>query len=92
MIALTEAGVAAAELAKRRRRLWQEYLVRHADVAPSHVDVSADAVEHVVDPAIVAHLEAEIAAEEMREESSGNAGDSYRVKDFLFRFDLPGEK
>lgn len=66
MIALTEAGVAAAELARRRRRLWQEYLVRHADVARSHVDISADAIEHVVDPAIVAHLEAEIAAEEMR--------------------------
>jgi chemotaxis protein MotB len=34
----------------------------------------------------------ELAAEEMREQNSGTAGDSYRVKDFLFRFDLPGEK
>jgi chemotaxis protein MotB len=34
----------------------------------------------------------EVAAEEKREAGSGNAGDSYRVKDFLFRFDLPGEK
>lgn len=69
MVALTEAGAAAAELAERRRRLWQRYLVRYADVAPSHVDISADAIEHVIDPAIVATLEAELA------EESGAGGD-----------------
>lgn len=71
MIALTEAGIAAAELANRRRRLWQHYLVKHADIAPSHVDISADAIEHVVDPAIVAQLEAEIAAEDLVESEGG---------------------
>ncbi len=63
MVALTDAGEAAAVLAERRRRLWQRYLVRYADVAPSHVDISADAIEHVIDPVIVATLEAELAAE-----------------------------
>ncbi|QYK49567.1 MAG: metal ABC transporter permease [Phycisphaeraceae bacterium] len=64
MVALTDAGLAAARLADRRRRLWRLYLIRHADIAASHVDLTADAVEHVVDPAILARLEAEIAAED----------------------------
>jgi manganese/zinc/iron transport system permease protein len=63
MIALTPEGIAAAELADRRRRLWERYLVSYADIAPSHVDISADAIEHVVDPQIVASLESELAAE-----------------------------
>lgn len=63
MIALTTEGVAAAELADRRRKLWERYLISHADIAPSHVDISADAIEHVVDPEIVARLESELAAE-----------------------------
>ena len=33
----------------------------------------------------------ESAAQAVREESTPKPGDSYRVKDFLFRFDLPGE-
>lgn len=63
MIALTTEGVAAAELADRRRKLWERYLISYADIAPSHVDISADAIEHVVDPQIVARLESELAAE-----------------------------
>ena len=33
----------------------------------------------------------ESAARAVREESAQKPRDSYRVKDFLFRFDLPGE-
>ena len=64
MIALTPDGIAEARLAERRRRLWERYLITHADIAPSHVDISADAIEHVIDPEIVARLEAEIAEDD----------------------------
>lgn len=71
MIVLTPEGEAEARLAERRRRLWERYLVTHAEVAPSHVDISADAIEHVVDPEIVARLEAELAADDARRVRGG---------------------
>ncbi|MCA9309816.1 MAG: hypothetical protein KDA21_01330, partial [Phycisphaerales bacterium] len=43
-------------------RLWEEYLVRHADVAPSHVDWSADVVEHVLSPEMIRRLEDSVSA------------------------------
>jgi len=46
----------------RNHALWQQYLVSHADVAPSHVDWSVDQVEHVLRDDLVAELEAELAA------------------------------
>jgi Mn-dependent DtxR family transcriptional regulator len=39
-------------------RLWELYLIQYADVAPSQVDRDADAIEHVLDPDMVAELEA----------------------------------
>jgi manganese/zinc/iron transport system permease protein len=36
------------------------YLIRHADVAPAHVDRDADAVEHVLGAEMVRQLEAEL--------------------------------
>jgi manganese/zinc/iron transport system permease protein len=33
------------------------YLIQHADIAPTHVDRDADAIEHVLEPQIVAELE-----------------------------------
>jgi manganese/zinc/iron transport system permease protein len=55
---LTEQGVAEARRAARNHRLWELYLIRHADIAPSHVDRDADMIEHVLAPELVDELEA----------------------------------
>lgn len=60
-LALRPAGVEAARRVMRNRRLWEQYLVQYADVAPSHVDWSADVVEHVLSPRLVAELEEALA-------------------------------
>ncbi|HYE01986.1 MAG TPA: iron chelate uptake ABC transporter family permease subunit [Phycisphaerales bacterium] len=57
-VALTPRGARAALRLTRNHRLWEEYLLAHADIAPSHVDRSADRVEHILSPALVAELEA----------------------------------
>lgn len=54
---LTHAGVTEAERVVRNHRLWEAYLIHHADIAPSHVDREADAIEHVLDAEMVAELE-----------------------------------
>ena len=54
---LTSRGEAEARRVVRNHRLWELYLIEHADVAPSHVDRAADAIEHVLDPALVDSLE-----------------------------------
>jgi manganese/zinc/iron transport system permease protein len=41
----------------RNHRLWEVYLITHADVAPSHVDWDADMIEHVLPPEMVTRLE-----------------------------------
>lgn len=56
--ALTSAGAQAAWRIARNHRLWELYLITHADVAPSHVDRDADEVEHVLAPALMERLEA----------------------------------
>ncbi len=56
-VSLTEEGQDAATRVARTRRLWEQYLVQYADVAPSHVDWSADLVEHVLSPEMVTRLE-----------------------------------
>ncbi len=56
--ALTPTGVQAAWRIARNHRLWELYLITHADVAPSHVDRDADEVEHVLAPALMERLEA----------------------------------
>lgn len=57
VIRLTASGLAEASRVTRQHRLWETYLIRYADIAPSHVDRDADAVEHVLRPEIVAELE-----------------------------------
>jgi manganese/zinc/iron transport system permease protein len=57
-VALTEEGAAAAARIVRRHRLWEHFLVAHADVAPSHVDRDADQIEHVLGPEMMRELEA----------------------------------
>ena len=57
---LTPAGSAEALRITRNHRLWEQFLVAHAELAPSHVDHSADLVEHVLSPEMVAELERQL--------------------------------
>jgi manganese/zinc/iron transport system permease protein len=54
---LTSHGLAEARRLVRNHRLWELYLMRYADVAASHVDHTADLIEHVLDPEIIQELE-----------------------------------
>lgn len=55
--ALTEKGKVEAHRITRNHRLWEIYLLEHADVAASHVDQGADFIEHVLGSELVAELE-----------------------------------
>lgn len=57
MLRLTEEGFGEAARITRNHRLWEMYLVTHADIAPSHVDRDADMVEHVLEADLVQRLE-----------------------------------
>ncbi len=54
---LTDQGLVVAARNVRNHRLWEMYLIAHADIAPSHVDRDADQVEHVLGDEMVARLE-----------------------------------
>jgi manganese/zinc/iron transport system permease protein len=56
-IRLTEEGVITGRRLVRNHRLWELYLIQHADIAAVHVDHTADLIEHIVDPEIVEELE-----------------------------------
>jgi manganese/zinc/iron transport system permease protein len=56
-IAFTQRGMEEATRIVRNHRLWEMYLIRHADVATSRVDQAADFVEHVLGNELVAELE-----------------------------------
>lgn len=58
---LSESGFGEAARITRNHRLWEMYLIEHADVAPAHVDRDADAVEHVLGAEMVQQLEAALA-------------------------------
>ena len=53
----TKPGLAQAQRVVRNHRLWEMYLITHADIAPSHVDRDADLIEHVLGERMVAKLE-----------------------------------
>jgi manganese/zinc/iron transport system permease protein len=59
---LTPSGLNEARRIVRNHRLWELYLIRYADIAPSHVDRDADEIEHVLGSGLVAELEAELPA------------------------------
>ena len=59
-VRLSEAGFGEAARITRNHRLWELYLIRYADIAPSHVDRDADLVEHVLDAEVVGQLESEL--------------------------------
>jgi manganese/zinc/iron transport system permease protein len=61
-VQLTERGRARGMRVDRNHQLWQQYLIDHADVAPSRVDWSVDQVEHVLSPQLIADLERAIRA------------------------------
>lgn len=54
---LTEEGIGEARRVVRNHRLWELYLITHADIAPSHVDQDADRLEHVLGRPMVLKLE-----------------------------------
>lgn len=58
--ALTTSGLERGQRVRRNHLLWEQYLITHADIAPSHVDWSVDQVEHVLDEHLIAKLEQEI--------------------------------
>ncbi len=57
---LTEEGWRDAVRVARNHRLWELFLITHADIAPSHVDRDADQIEHVLGPSLVAELESQL--------------------------------
>jgi manganese/zinc/iron transport system permease protein len=61
-IELTPRGSEHASRLVRNHRLWEEYIATYADVSLSHVDYSADLVEHSLSPAIISLLEESLAA------------------------------
>lgn len=56
-ITFTDQGMQAARAIVRKHRLWEAYLIAHADVAAGMVDLSADRIEHVLDEEIIDQLE-----------------------------------
>ncbi len=55
---LTESGSRTAADVVRKHRLWEAYLIAHADVAAAQVDMGADRIEHVLDEEMIRELEA----------------------------------
>jgi manganese/zinc/iron transport system permease protein len=56
-VLFTDQGMQAAKDIVRKHRLWEAYLISHADVATGMVDLSADRIEHVLDEDIISKLE-----------------------------------
>lgn len=54
---LTDRGFAEATRLVHNHRLWEIYLITHAEVATSRVDRDADKIEHVLEPELVDQLE-----------------------------------
>jgi manganese/zinc/iron transport system permease protein len=57
VVGFTQRGMEEATRIVRNHRLWEMYLIRHADVATSRVDQAADFVEHVLGNDLVSELE-----------------------------------
>ncbi len=62
-ISLTAQGRIEAQRVVRNHRLWEMYLITHADIAPTHVDRDADQIEHVLPPELIARLEELVTAD-----------------------------
>ena len=79
-IRLTDPGRRDAWRVTRNHRLWELYLIEHADIAPSHVDRDADQIEHVLAPEMIAELEALLldSAPDLRPPESPHALEGHR--------------
>lgn len=62
LLRLTPQGRTEALRVTRNHRLWEQFLLSQAHLAPSHVDRSADLLEHVLPPELLTRLERELAA------------------------------
>lgn len=60
---LTPAGLEAAARVTRVHRLWERFLVEHADIAADHVHRDADDVEHLLPDELVDSLEEQLRRE-----------------------------
>jgi len=58
----TKKGLKLAKQKVRNHRLWEEYLVTHAEMPISHVDYSADLVEHILPEQMIEKLELSLKA------------------------------
>jgi manganese/zinc/iron transport system permease protein len=54
----TPKGAKEARRAARNHRMWELFLIHYAEIAPAHVDRDADRIEHILEPAMIAELEA----------------------------------
>lgn len=54
-------GAVLARRVTRDHRLWEQYLINFADIAPSHVDRDADQIEHVLASDVIRELELKLA-------------------------------
>lgn len=61
-VTLSPQGLEEALKVTRRHRLWEEYLISYAHLEKSHVDWSADEVEHFLSSDIVEKLESDLKA------------------------------
>ncbi len=51
------AGLERGRRVARNHRLWEQYLIAYADLAPTHIDWTVDRVEHVLDQNMIDELE-----------------------------------
>lgn len=54
-------GLSRGRVVCRNHRLWEQYLVSYADIAPNHLDWAVDQVEHVLSRELVLELEQALA-------------------------------
>jgi len=72
----TDEGFARAAKLVRAHRLWELYLIHHADIAPDHVHRDADELEHVLTPDVVRSLEAELRQGDLIREAAAHFPES----------------
>ncbi len=56
-LTLTTAGQIEAARITRTHRLWEHFLIEHAEIAPDHVDRDADEIEHSLPAELIARLD-----------------------------------
>lgn len=75
-LSLTDSGRAQGARVHRNHRLWEQYLISYADIAPTHVDWSVDQVEHVLSDELIEQLEATLRGRGVRIAPAMGGGDA----------------